>query len=130
MALVHLFSGYIGFGKTTIAKQIELETGALRITPDDIIKEKFGTTVSDDFMTKAQQAEQFAWGGANSNRDTQWPRCDLRCRILDARNQKIRNGKSSKPGRTTGLASNSVRYIRRKTACHGPQQGQKRIGHR
>lgn len=62
MALVHLFSGYIGFGKTTIAKQIELETGALRITPDDIIKEKFGTTLSDDFMTKAQQVEQFAWG--------------------------------------------------------------------
>ena len=61
MPVAHLFSAYIGFGKTTIAKEIESKTGAVRVTPDDIIKEMFGTNISDDFMSKAAQAEQVAW---------------------------------------------------------------------
>ena len=61
MPTVHLFCAFIGFGKTTLAKRIERDTGALRITPDDIIKDMFGNDVSDDFMDRAARAEQYAW---------------------------------------------------------------------
>ena len=55
MSTIHLMCGYIGFGKTTVAKQIEQETGARRFTPDDVMIELFGTDVGDDFMEKANR---------------------------------------------------------------------------
>ena len=51
MAVVHLMVGFIGFGKTTIAKEIENKFSAVRFTHDDIMLEKYGRN-PDDFQTK------------------------------------------------------------------------------
>lgn len=61
MSTIHLMCGYIGFGKTTVAKQIEQETGARRFTPDDVMIELFGTDVGDDFMEKANKVDEYIW---------------------------------------------------------------------
>lgn len=61
MSTVHLMCGYIGFGKTTIAKQLEKQLGARRFTPDDVMIELFGTEVGDDFMDKANKVDQYIW---------------------------------------------------------------------
>jgi len=42
MSLIYLMHGFIGSGKTTRAKELEREHGALRITPDEWMAELFG----------------------------------------------------------------------------------------
>lgn len=61
MSTVHLMCGYIGFGKTTIAKQLEKQLGARRFTPDEVMIELFGTEVGDDFMDKANKVDEYIW---------------------------------------------------------------------
>ena len=39
MAVIHCMCGYIGFGKTTVAKQLEIQYGAKRFTPDEVMIE-------------------------------------------------------------------------------------------
>lgn len=46
MATLFLICGLPGSGKTTLAKQIELERGALRLTPDEWIARLFGTDLT------------------------------------------------------------------------------------
>jgi predicted kinase len=42
MATAHLLFGYLGSGKTTLAKQLELEHRAVRFTPDEWMARLFG----------------------------------------------------------------------------------------
>lgn len=50
-AVLHLMVGLPGSGKTTLAKKIAAETGAIRLTPDEWHLELFG----DDFSDPAQE---------------------------------------------------------------------------
>lgn len=40
--MIHLMHGFIGAGKTTRARQLERELGALRLTPDEWMRPLFG----------------------------------------------------------------------------------------
>jgi len=51
MATIHLMVGFIGFGKTTIAKELEKSLPAVRFTHDEIMFERYGRN-PDDFRTK------------------------------------------------------------------------------
>ena len=51
MPVIHLMVGFIGFGKTTVAKEIEKKFSAVRFTHDDIMFEHYGAN-PDDFQTK------------------------------------------------------------------------------
>lgn len=51
MTTIHLMCGFIGFGKTTIAKQLEKNIPAVRFNNDDIMLERYGRN-PDDFATK------------------------------------------------------------------------------
>ena len=51
MPTIHLMVGFMGFGKTTIAKQLEEKIPAVRLTHDEIMCERYGRN-PDDFQTK------------------------------------------------------------------------------
>jgi predicted kinase len=42
MATAHLLFGFLGAGKTTLARRLELEYGAVRFTPDEWMARLFG----------------------------------------------------------------------------------------
>lgn len=44
----HLICGFIGAGKTTFARKLELETGAVRITKDEWLVKIFGNAITAD----------------------------------------------------------------------------------
>lgn len=46
--IAHLVCGFIGSGKTTFARKLEKETGAIRITKDEWMVKIFGNTPSKD----------------------------------------------------------------------------------
>jgi len=46
MATIYIVHGFIGSGKTTIAKRLEKETSAKRFTPDEIIAKRYGKNLS------------------------------------------------------------------------------------
>lgn len=58
MATIHLMVGFIGFGKTTIAKELEKRLSAVRFTHDQIMVEKYGRN-PDDFNTKYKIVDDF-----------------------------------------------------------------------
>ncbi len=47
MPTIHLMHGFIGCGKTTIAKKIQKETGAILLTHDDFMIKEFGRNPED-----------------------------------------------------------------------------------
>jgi len=51
MATIHLMVGFIGFGKTTIAKDLEKSLSAIRFTHDEVMFARYGRN-PDDFRTK------------------------------------------------------------------------------
>lgn len=61
MPTIHCMSGYIGFGKTTIAKQLAAQYRAKRITPDEVMKELYGTDVNTDFIDRAGRLNEYIW---------------------------------------------------------------------
>ena len=61
MPTIHCMSGYIGFGKTTIAKRLAIQYNAKRITPDEVMKELYGTGVKSDFIEKAERVNEYVW---------------------------------------------------------------------
>ena len=65
MATLHLMVGLPCSGKTTLAKQIEQEQAALRLTPDEWHKSLFGNDVKDaQHDTRHTQIEMLLWGVA------------------------------------------------------------------
>lgn len=58
MPTMHLMTGFIGFGKTTIAKELEKKLGAIRLTHDDIMFSRYGRN-PDDFQTKYKIVDDF-----------------------------------------------------------------------
>ena len=61
MPTIHCMSGYIGFGKTTCAKELAEKYHAKRLTPDEIMIELYGTDVKSDFMEKAKHVNEYIW---------------------------------------------------------------------
>ena len=58
MATIHLMTGFIGFGKTTIAKELEQKYSAKRFTHDDIMLKRYGRN-PDDFQEKYKKVDEF-----------------------------------------------------------------------
>ena len=56
MAILHLIHGYIGAGKTTFAKKLEVETGAIRFSPDEWMIERHGINPPIDMFGKYEEA--------------------------------------------------------------------------
>lgn len=60
---VHLIFGFMGFGKTTLAKKLEQDLQAVRYTPDDLMLEKFGRT-PDNFQARYVEVDRFILSAA------------------------------------------------------------------
>ena len=58
MSSIHLIHGFIGFGKTTIAKKLEQELPAVRFTHDEIMLSRYGRN-PDDFQTKYKIVDEY-----------------------------------------------------------------------
>lgn len=50
-ATIHLMVGFMGFGKTTIAKELEEKLSAVRLTHDELMVQRYGRN-PDDFRVK------------------------------------------------------------------------------
>lgn len=66
MPAIHLMVGFIGFGKTTIAKELEQNIPAVRFTHDDIMFERYGRT-PDNFSEKYKLVDEFIRAQAAEN---------------------------------------------------------------
>lgn len=53
MSTVYIIHGFIGAGKTTVAKRLEKEMGAKRFTPDEIIAKRYGENLSVEEIRNA-----------------------------------------------------------------------------
>ncbi len=58
---LHLICGLPGSGKTTLSKKIESETGAIRFTPDEWIKDIWKELAETEGNTHRDQIEQLQW---------------------------------------------------------------------
>jgi len=58
MATIHLMHGFIGVGKTTVAKKLEEKASAKRLTHDEIMLERYGRN-PDDFEKKYKIVDDF-----------------------------------------------------------------------
>ncbi len=61
MATIHLMVGFMGFGKTTIAKELEKKLSAVRLTHDEIMRERYGRN-PDDFQAKYKAVDEYIRG--------------------------------------------------------------------
>lgn len=55
---IYLMSGFLGFGKTTLAKKFERELPAVRFTHDELMLKKYGRN-PDDFSVKYKEIDDF-----------------------------------------------------------------------
>ena len=58
MSEIHLIHGFIGFGKTTLAKKLEKSLPAIRFTHDEIMLSKYGRN-PNDFEIKYNLVDDF-----------------------------------------------------------------------
>jgi predicted kinase len=56
MATAHLLFGYLGSGKTTFAKRLEVERGAVRFTPDEWMAHLFGDDPPEESLPEKAEA--------------------------------------------------------------------------
>lgn len=65
MATAHLIHGYLGSGKTTFAKALEEETGALRFTHDEWMKKLYGDDPAEehfaDYANRVSEVMEGLW---------------------------------------------------------------------
>lgn len=74
MATMHLMVGFMGFGKTTIAKQLEKEIPAVRLTHDEFMVKLYGRNMPyDEFHPNYNKVDEVLWNLAekiiNAGRD-------------------------------------------------------------
>ena len=55
---IHLIHGFMGFGKTTLAKQLEKSIPAIRFTHDEIMLNRYGRT-PDNFHKCCEEVTQY-----------------------------------------------------------------------
>lgn len=62
MSVIHLMVGFIGFGKTTIARQIEEKIPAIRLTHDEFMVRLFGRHMpNDEFRADYEKVDNMLW---------------------------------------------------------------------
>ena len=62
MAAIHLICGFMGFGKTTLAKKLEEELPAVRFTHDDFMRELYSRNLPDDqFRVAYKRIDNLIW---------------------------------------------------------------------
>lgn len=60
MATIHLMCGFIGFGKTTIAKQLEKKLHAVRLTHDEIMVKRYGRNMpQEEFDSNYKKVDDY-----------------------------------------------------------------------
>ena len=65
MPTIHLMHGFVGSGKTTYAKQLELELGAFRFTQDEWMVRLYGVfPPSEKFTEYWKRVEELIWNVA------------------------------------------------------------------
>ena len=62
MATIHLMNGFIGFGKTTIAKQLALDLPAVCLTHDEFMVKLYGCDIPEtDFRSDYDRVDDILW---------------------------------------------------------------------
>ncbi len=62
MATLHLMTGFMGFGKTTIAKELEKKYSAVRLTHDEFMVKLYGRNMPyNDFHTNYDKVDNMLW---------------------------------------------------------------------
>lgn len=62
MATIHLMFGYMGFGKTTIAKQLAKTIPAVRLTHDEFMVKLYGRNIPcNEFRQNYQKVDDLLW---------------------------------------------------------------------
>ena len=66
MTTIHLMHGFIGFGKTTIAKQLEKNIPAVRLTHDEFMVQLYGRNMPyEDFHPNYDKVDDLLWNLAD-----------------------------------------------------------------
>ena len=60
MPEIHFICGFMGFGKTTLAKQLEKQLPAIRFTHDEFMKKMYGRN-PDNFSEKYKIVDDLIW---------------------------------------------------------------------
>lgn len=55
---IYLMYGFLGFGKTTLAKKLEKELPAMRLTHDEIMLQRYGRN-PDNFEERYKKVDKF-----------------------------------------------------------------------
>ncbi|MDD4556817.1 MAG: AAA family ATPase [Alphaproteobacteria bacterium] len=62
MPTIHLIHGFMGFGKTTLAKKLAKELPAIRFTPDEFMKNLHSRNLPDaEFRIAHDKIDNFIW---------------------------------------------------------------------
>lgn len=62
MATIHLMVGFMGFGKTTIAKQLEKNLPAVRLTHDEFMVKLYGRNMPyAEFHSNYNKVDKVLW---------------------------------------------------------------------
>ena len=62
MATIHLICGFMGFGKTTLAKELAKNLPAVRLTHDEFMVDLYGRNMSkSDFYARYPKVDDLLW---------------------------------------------------------------------
>lgn len=66
MPVLHLIHGYLGMGKSTFARALAEEKNALRLSPDEVLVERYGPVPFDDAGVRWREIKVEMWRQAEA----------------------------------------------------------------